>query len=99
MRKIAELVHDYDLTHHEIAIRQWALQDPEAARAVRKVNRLRLDFVRRALSELGFEGDDLEMRSMLFVCYQTWEASMFTELSRERRRVLIAKRIELLTGQ
>ncbi|MEN8800875.1 MAG: hypothetical protein ABF297_02765 [Thiogranum sp.] len=60
------MILDYDLTRYEIAIRQWALQDPEAARVVRKVNRFRLDFVRRALSELGFTDDDLEMRAMLF---------------------------------
>jgi hypothetical protein len=58
-----------------------------------------LDFVRDALSELGFTGDDLEMRSMLFVCYHTWELPMFREISRKRRRELIAKRIELLTAK
>ncbi len=58
---------------------------------------MRLDFVRRAFRELGFTGDDLEMRSMLFVCYQTWEASMFRELTRKRRRQLISVRLDLLT--
>lgn len=97
--RTAEMVVDHDLTRYDMAIRQWALEDALTARAVRKVNRLRLDFVRAAFAELGFTGDDLEMRTLLFVSYQTWEASMFTELSRERRRALIAKRIELLTGQ
>jgi len=68
-------------------------------RTVRKVNRLRLEFVRGAFGELGFTGDELEMRTMLFVCYHTWEASTFRELSRKRRRALIEKRIELLTRQ
>ncbi len=69
-----------------------------AARAVRKVNRVRLDFVASAFSELGFTGDDLEMRSMLFVCYHSWESPMFRNLSRKRRRELIAKRMEFLTS-
>ncbi|MEN8801864.1 MAG: TetR/AcrR family transcriptional regulator [Thiogranum sp.] len=95
--RIAEMILNYDLTRYEIPIRQWALQDASAARAVKKVNRLRLDFVGTAFSELGFKGEDLEMRTMLFVCYHSWESPMFREISRKRRRDQIAQRIELLT--
>ena len=93
----ARMILDYDLTRYELVIRQWAIQDAKAARAVRKVNRIRLDFIRRAFSELGFTDEDLEMRTMLFVCYHSLESSMFREVSRKRRRKLITKRIELLT--
>lgn len=95
--RTAEIIHDFELTRYEIAIRQWALQDGEAARAIKKANRLRLVFVRTAFSELGFKGEDLEIRTMLFVCYHSWEAPMFREISRKRRRDQIVKRIELLT--
>ena len=94
----AEMVVDLDLARYDMAIRQWALKDALVARTVKKVDRLRLDFVRAAFAELGFTGDDLEMRALLFVCYELG-AGMVTELSRERRRELIAKRIELLTGE
>ena len=97
--KSAEMILDYDLTRYEIAIRQWALVDTEAARAVRKVNRLRLEFVRKAFSELGFIGEDLEMRTMLYVCYHSSESSMFREISRKRRRDQIQRRIEFLTNK
>ena len=95
--KIAEMIIDFELTRYEIAIRQWALQDDLAARAAKKVNRVRLDFVSNTLSELGFKGDDLDMRAMLFVCYQSLESPMFPEVSLKRRRELIRKRIDLLT--
>jgi AcrR family transcriptional regulator len=97
--RTAELIIENDLTRYEIAIRQWALEDREAARTVRQANRIRLDFVRGAFSELGFKGDDLETRAMLFTCYHTWEAPMFQEISRKRRRELIARNIEVLTSQ
>ena len=97
--RTAEMILEHDLARYEIAIRQWALQDAVAARAVRKVNRIRLDFLSMAFSELGFTGNDLDMRTMLFVCYHTWESPMFREISRKRRRELIAKRIELLTSR
>ena len=95
--RTAEIIHDFELTRYEIAIRQWALRDGEAARAIKKANRLRLVFARTAFSELGFKGEDLEIRTMLFVCYHSWEAPMFREISRKRRRDQIVKRIELLT--
>ena len=97
LRTLAKMIFEHDLARYEIAFHQWAMQDAGAARAVRKVNRVRLDYVRRAFSELGFTGDDLEMRTMLFVCYESRESSTFREISRKRRRELIAKRIDLLT--
>lgn len=97
LTKIAEMILDFDLTRYEIAIRQWALQDELAARAAKRVNRVRLDFISNTLSELGFKGADLDMRAMLFVCYQSLESPMFPEISRKHRRELIRKRIDLLT--
>jgi AcrR family transcriptional regulator len=95
--RAAEIIHDHELTRYELAVRQWALQDRKAELAVRKANRLRLDFAGAAFSEIGFEGEDLEMRAMLFVCHHSWELPMFREISRKRRRDQITRRIELLT--
>jgi len=97
--RTAEMILDYELTRYDIAFRQWALHDAEAARAVKKVNRLRLDYIRNAFFELGFKGDDLEMRTMLFTCYHSLELPMFPEMSRKRLREQIAQRIELLTNK
>ena len=74
------------------------MTDDIAGQAVNNVNKFRLDFVSQALAELGLEGDDLEMRAMLFVCYHTWERSMFLDITENRRRELIQKRIDLLTS-
>ena len=97
--RTAQTVMDYDLAGYDVGIRQWALKDSQAARAARQVNTMRLDFVRTAFTELGFSGDELEMRTMLFVCYQTWELHMFRELPKKRLRALIKKRIRLLCRQ
>ncbi len=69
LAKTAEMILEYDLTRYEIPIRQWALQDAVVACAVRKINRIRLDFISGVIYELSFTGDDLDMRSMLFTCY------------------------------
>ena len=94
----AEMIHDLDLTRYEIGIRQFALRDKRAFQVVKKANKLRMDFIRKAFSELGFAGDDLEMRTMLYACYHTWESSMFPDVSRKRRKDLIGKRLDLLTA-
>ena len=96
--KCAEMIHGIDLTRYEIGIRQFSLRDETALRAVKKANNLRMDFIRKAFEELGFSGDDLEMRTMLFACYHTWETSMFPGVSRKLRKELIGKRMDLLTA-
>jgi AcrR family transcriptional regulator len=95
--KTAQMILDFDLAKYDLAIREWALQNPEVARTVRKVNQFRLDFVRQALSELGFDDKEQEIRAMLFVCYHSWESLMFRDIPRKRRREQIARRIEILT--
>ena len=97
--KTAEMILEYDLARYDIAFRQWASQDQSALRAVKKVNRIRLDFVRKALSELGFSGSEQEIRAMLFVCYHTWETLMFPEISRQPRRDVISGRIDLIISK
>ena len=97
LTKTAEMVSDYDLGRYDMAIRQWALTYERAAKAVKATNHLRLDFIRQAFSELGFSGDDLEVRAMMFLCYHTWEATTFRDVSLKRRKELISKRIDILT--
>lgn len=97
LRMIMDMVLDPRLTDYDLSMRAWAAQDPEVARRVGRVYKLRLDFVRGAFAELGFEGDELEMRARLFACYQSWERVMFWRESKKALRALIPRRLELLT--
>ena len=98
LTKCAEMILELDLTRYELGIRQFALVDDRARRAVMKTNKLRQEFIRQAFSDLGLVGEDLDMRTMLFACYHTWEASMFPNISRKKRKAMISKRIDLLTA-
>jgi len=93
------MILELDLTRYELGPGQFASKNKSASRAVKRANNLRSDFIRKAFSELGFTGDELEMRTMLFTCYHTWEASMFLGVSRKRRKQLIGKRLDLLTAK
>jgi hypothetical protein len=76
-----------------------AAQDKAAEKVVSKANKLRLEYVSDTLKEMGFVGDDLTMRAMLYIAYHSWETTVFSDVPRKRRRELIAHRIELITSR
>lgn len=92
-----EMILDLDLTEYDLSMRAWAARDPVVARRVGRVNRKRLEFIRQAFAELGFEGEALEMRTRLFFCYHSWERTTFSRESKKALRALIPRRLELLT--
>jgi AcrR family transcriptional regulator len=94
--RTAEMVDRHDLGRHDLPLRVWAIREPLVARAIRKVTRRRLDHMRRALDELGFEGDDLEMRAHLLVGYLQSERTVFADLSAARRARLRPMQLDLL---
>lgn len=99
LQAAADAILRFDLARHDLAVRHAAEKDKKIAGIVRRVTKIRLDFLRQTLSELGFKGDDLEMRAMLFVGYHTWEFTTFKGMSKKRRKELINTRIELLTSR
>ncbi len=94
---IVDMVQDFDLARYDFAIRQWAIVDPETDEVARKTFKLRVEFIKQAFRELGFTGDDLQMRTHLFLIYTGSEADAIPELSKARRRRMAALRIDLLT--
>ena len=96
LHTVAELVWEHNLAKYDLAIRIWAKHDLIAKRAVVKVNKLRMDYIRLCFSELGFKGDELEMRTMLFVCYTTWESPMFGKLKKQKWNKMKKRRIKLI---
>lgn len=95
----AELIHDNDLARAEPSILLLAAQNKAAANVVKRANKLRLEYVSNTLNELGFEGDDLDMRAMLYIAYHSWETTVFSDVSRKLRRELISRRIDLITSR
>jgi len=95
--RIAQIVMDHDLGGFDLSFWAWAADDAEVARRVARVIHTRLDFIGEAFSELGFEGDELEMRTRLFVCYQPWERTTYPRVSKKRLRELMLLRLALLT--
>lgn len=97
LEQTMHMILEHDLTRYEVPMRAWAEADSDIARRVKQVYRQRMDFLRQIFRELGFEGDELEMRTRLFVCYHTWERPMFARDSKKLLRKLIRRRVDLLS--
>jgi AcrR family transcriptional regulator len=95
--QVMQIIQDYNLAKYDLAIRAWAEHDTLAAEAVEKVYQQRRDYIRKAFNELGFRGDELEMRTGLFLCYHTWESSMIGENPKRNLNKLLNLRHRMLT--
>ena len=90
------MILENNLTRYEVPMRACAEMDPATTELVNRTYQKRVDFIRSTFSDLGFEGEDLEMRTHLFVCYHTWEGAMFMNLSKAKRSKWLKLRVELL---
>ena len=91
-----KMILENNLTQLELPMRFSAEKDPIAWEMLNRVYQVRLNFFRSALSEMGFKGEDLEMRIHLLTCYHTWEGVMFRDLSKDSRAKWIKLRLDLL---
>lgn len=66
---LAQLIEQEGLDRYDIAFRSWAAQDPKVAEIVKRVDLARYAYVHSLFKEMGYEGDDLEMRARTFVVF------------------------------
>jgi len=97
LTRIASMIREYKLTKYDLSVRAWAEHDATAAQKVSGVFQQRMDFIREAFRELGFRGEELEMRTRVFVCYHTWEGAMFEGDSELKLTRLQKLRLKMLT--
>lgn len=93
---LAEAIISRGLGRFDLAVRSWASHEPVVAQVVRRVDRERLELVRRLFEKCGFSGDDCDMRARTFVTYYTGELLYGVVQSKRKRLEEAEKRIELL---
>ena len=97
LNQIEGMIRKHNLNRYDLAVRAWAEHDEKVADIVFQVYQKRLDYVRKFFKELGFKGDELEMRTYLFVCYNSWEMTTFGRTSERKLARLQKLRNKLLT--
>jgi AcrR family transcriptional regulator len=85
LRSLMQIIRENELEKYDLVMRAWALDEPMVAEQVAKVDMLRYEFVRGLFSEMGFAGDELEMRTMLFQVYHSGSHSLKGKFFEENR--------------
>ena len=89
LKSVMQIIFTKGLDKFELAMRAWAAEEPSIAIIVREVEVHRLAYARSLFAEMGFQGQDLEMRARLFVRYMEGEVVSFYKQSPEDRQQTI----------
>jgi AcrR family transcriptional regulator len=84
---------------YEVPVRAWAAQDVDVAKVVRKVDRRRVNKLRRLFEAMGFAEPEADMRARTFVVFHALELSMYAKQGKKQRLEAVARRHALLTRQ
>jgi len=97
LENVMRTVRDYELNRYEAAIFIWSQSDPVVREAFDIAYKKRLDFIGNIFSELGFKGDEKDMRAQFFMGYLAWEYTGFCSQSKVKHDRLLKLRLRLLT--
>jgi AcrR family transcriptional regulator len=87
--KLMEVIFTQGLDKYELPMRAWAVEEPQVAGVVQEMEARRLAYIRSFFAEMGFQGQDLEMRTRLFVGYACGEHVFFSRESQEDQQKTI----------
>ena len=87
-----QMVWEHDLGRFDLAFRAWGQGEPEILARVNRIYKKRLSFARAIFRELGFTGAELEMRTYLWVGYNSWEVIAFPQMPASQAKRLIKRR-------
>lgn len=73
---LMQSIKDHRLDKYDIVMRAWALDEPLVAEQVEKVDEARFEFIKSVFTEMGFTGEELETRSMIFQVYHSMSNAM-----------------------
>jgi len=80
----------------ELAIRQWARSDENAAAAVASVDAARLKHVSELYRATGLVAEEADAQAFLFYCFIFGQSLLFVESGPRKRSQLVAKSAEKL---
>jgi len=95
---IAEHILGADLNRYDAAVRSWADGDNEAKKALRRVNRKRLDYVSGLFEEAGFTPTEARARGDLLAVYLMSEGAIHMDETLDSRLRLVRRQVRSLTS-
>ena len=94
---LMQIIRENELERYDIVMRAWALDEPLVAKEVERVDLMRHDFVKSLFAEMGFEGEELEMRTLLFQTFHSFNSALQGSFFEENRLKYEELRHRLLT--
>lgn len=94
--RVIEMVHKHKVSKYDLAIMSWAKKDQRVRRVLNRVFALRLDFVGKIFEDLGFTGEELEIRTRLFVAYHANASDIFDDYYSTKSKKFHIHQLKLL---
>ena len=95
--ELMRLVLTKRLDRFEMPIRTWAQQNPALAPLVRNVDRHRVGFVRLLFLEMGFDEDEADMRTRIFLTYMITQRFLLPPTAGSKQFTDLKKRADFFT--
>ena len=93
---LSRFLIEKDICQYELSIRGWVQIYPKLIPLLKEVDLRRYEYVAHLFQELGFTGDDLEMRVRTFLVYYGLETSLYPNQKLEDRLVSMSLRHQCL---
>lgn len=84
---------------HDAAVRDWGRTSAEAARAVRRVDKRRIELIQRIFEDFGYAGDEAFIRARVVYFHQVGYYTLGLLEDEEERRGLLPLYTKVLTGR
>jgi len=94
---LMQLVHAKRLDRFEMPVRAWAHQSPALAPLVRRVDKRRIEFVMSLFMEAGFDADEAEMRTRIFLTYMITQRSLLPSTAGSKQFADLRRRAAFFT--
>lgn len=96
---LTKFLIENDICRYELAIRGWVQIHSVLIPLLEKIDLWRFEYVADLFKEIGFTGDELEMRVRTFLVFYTLETSLYPSQSLEDRLTSLTLRHQCLTGE
>ena len=99
LKAVMRIVAEQDLGRYDNAMMSWGVQEPIVAESFETAIRRRIEFIRFFFVQLGFEGQELETRTLAFVGYMSLVHSGNNPRARRAHLKHLDERHAVLTGK
>lgn len=85
---LIETIVSYKYSQFELPVRIWAMKEPKTKKVLQRIDRTRYETVRSLFEEMGYTGDELEMRTQSCVIYYNFMNGYSIDMTTDKDAIL-----------